>query len=56
MSAHSLKWKVLDEFCAYGTGVSMGSGNLAPDDAKVGLLGLAGNGCLFFGLEKKVEF
>ena len=27
----------------------MGSGNLAPDDAKVGLLGLAGNGCLFFG-------
>ena len=49
MSAHSLRWKVLDKFCAHGTGIAVGLGNLAPDDAKVGLLGLAGNSCLFFG-------
>ena len=50
-SAHGLGRKVLGELGADGAGVSVGAGDLAPDDPHVGLLGLVGDGSLLLGLE-----
>ena len=51
-SAHGLGREVLGELSANGAGVSVGAGDLAPDDPHVGLLGLVGDGGLLLGLEK----
>jgi len=50
-SAHGLGWEVLAELGADGSSVTVGPGHLAPDDAEVGLLLLAGNGGLVLGLQ-----
>ena len=51
-SAHGLGRQVLGELGADGAGVAVGSGDLSPDHAKVGLLALAGDGGLVLGLKR----